>query len=89
LVKVTLKITNPTGLHARPAAQFVQKAAAFKSRVTIIADNRMADAKSILSVMSLKLVCGTVIALTTDGEDEKECIETLAALIENNFGEGR
>ncbi|MDT8903057.1 HPr family phosphocarrier protein [Selenomonadales bacterium 4137-cl] len=88
MIEAVLKISNPTGLHARPAAQFVQKAASFSSKVTIIGNNKVADAKSILSVMGMGLNYGAEITVTADGEDEKECLESLVALIEGNFGEG-
>lgn len=87
MTEVILKVANQTGLHARPAAQFVQKAASFKSKVKISGNNKEADAKSILSVMGMGLAYGTLIAITADGEDEKECIEALTALVESNFGE--
>ncbi|HBW34806.1 HPr family phosphocarrier protein [Desulfosporosinus sp. BICA1-9] len=87
MIDVILKVMNPNGLHARPAAQFVRKAASFNSKVKISGNNKVADAKSILSVMSMGLVYGTAITITADGVDEKECIEALTALVESNFGE--
>lgn len=87
MTEVTLTLTNPTGLHARPAAQFVQKAAKFKSSVKITANNKTIDAKSILAVMSMALAKGTVITISADGLDEQECIQTLRELVETNFGE--
>jgi len=87
VTEATIKLTNPAGLHARPAAQLVQKAASFASKVKISANNKVADAKSILSVMGMGLACGTEIVITADGEDEKECIAALIALIKGNFGE--
>lgn len=89
MIEAVLKITNPTGLHARPAAQFVQTAANYRSKVTIKGNNKTADAKSILAVMSMGLNRGTEITVTVDGEDEKDCLQALVALIEGNFGEGR
>ncbi len=87
--EAVLRITNPTGLHARPAAQFVQTAASFSSKVTIFANNKAADAKSILSVMGMGLNFGTEITVTADGPDEQACLESLVALIAGNFGEGQ
>jgi len=87
MIEMILKVMNPTGLHARPAAQFVQKAASFSSKVKISGNNKVADAKSILSVMSMGLVYGTAITIAAEGEDEKECIEALTALVKSNFGE--
>lgn len=88
MTKIELTLTNAAGLHARPAAQFVQKASAFTSKVTLQAGGKTADAKSILAIMGLGLGQGTKIELTADGSDEAECLAGLQALVEGNFGEG-
>ncbi|MEM2249506.1 MAG: HPr family phosphocarrier protein [Candidatus Bathyarchaeia archaeon] len=80
-------LRNKVGLHARPAALFVRTAAKFKSRITVSKNDRTADAKSILSVLSLGAEKGDCIVIRTEGEDEVEAMEALKALIENNFGE--
>lgn len=82
--QLRLTLTNPHGLHARPAAQFVQKAAAFRCDVKIAAGNRSANAKSILQVLSLGLTRGTDIVVEADGSDEEECLAELAALLADN-----
>lgn len=82
-----ISLTNSSGLHARPAAQFVQKAAAFKSRVTVKAGDKSADAKSILQILSLGAKQGMEICITADGPDEAECVKTLSELIQSGFGE--
>lgn len=87
MLKMQLEITNPTGLHARPAASFVQKVASFKSKVRIAGNNKEADAKSIIGVMSLGLNKGVKVTITADGPDEVECLASLKTLIESNFGE--
>lgn len=88
MIEMELALANQAGLHARPAAQFVQKAAGFKSKVSIAAGGKTADAKSILAVMSLALATGMKFTLTADGEDEQACIAALKELVESNFGEG-
>lgn len=88
MIKMELVLTNAAGLHARPAAQFVQKASSFTSNVTIQAAGKTANAKSILSIMSLSLGQGSKIELIADGPDEAECLAGLRALVESNFGEG-
>ncbi len=80
-------LCNKVGLHARPAALFVRTAAKFKCRITVSKNDRIADAKSILSVLSLGAEKGDCIVIRTEGEDEKEAMEALRALIESNFGE--
>ena len=66
-----ITVQNEVGLHARPATYFIQKA----------------NAKSLLGVLSLGIVKGTNIALIADGSDEKEAVDALVSLIQNNFGE--
>lgn len=87
MTKIELVLNNSAGLHARPAAQFIQKASGFASTVTIQAGERAADAKSILAVMGLGLRQGAKFTLLADGPDEVECVTALQALVENNFGE--
>ncbi|WP_328793735.1 HPr family phosphocarrier protein [Heliomicrobium undosum] len=88
LTEIQLVLMNPTGLHARPASQFVQTAARFKSKVQIIAGSKRADGKSILNVMTMGLKKGADFTVSADGEDEAECLAALQALVEGNFGEG-
>lgn len=87
MIEIELALTNHAGLHARPAAQFVQKAAQFKSKVQIVAGTKTADAKSILAVMGLGLSAGMSFILKVDGEDEQACIDALRHLVESKFGE--
>lgn len=84
---IQVVLNNETGLHARPAAQFVQNAAKFKSKVEINDGKRTADGKSILAVMAIGLGKGSVFIIKADGEDEEACLNTLQQLVENNFGE--
>ena len=82
-----ITVKNEVGLHARPATYFIQKANEFKSGIWVEKEERRVNAKSLLGVLSLGIVQGTVIILTADGVDEQEAVESLSALIENNFGE--
>ena len=80
-------IKNQVGLHARPATFFIQKANEFKSGVWVEKEDRRVNAKSLLGVLSLGIVKGTSIKLIADGSDEKEAVDTLVELVNNNFGE--
>ena len=84
-------IINPTGLHARPASEFVSKAKQFSSRITIknAAQEASApvNAKSIIHLLTLGLTQGSVAELTADGEDEAAAIEALKQLVESGLGE--
>ena len=83
-------IVNPTGLHARPASDFVSTAKKFSSKISITdlnASNQPVNAKSILILLSLGLGQGTAIEISADGTDETEAVDSLVALIETGFGE--
>ena len=75
-------VRNDHGLHARPAALFVQKAGSFACRVQLAKEGGTAvDAKSILPVMGLGVENGETIVLVADGEGEKDALDALEALL--------
>ena len=80
-------IQNTVGLHARPATFFIQKANSFKSSIWIEKNERRANAKSLLGVLSLGVTEGTTITLIADGADEADALEGLASLIDTGFAE--
>ena len=89
MLEGTVKVINPLGLHARAAAQLVRLAGTFRSRILIKrTDNAVfADAKSILSVLTLAASMGRELVLNVDGEDEAEAFEAVSNLFRNGFGE--
>lgn len=83
-------IKNPSGLHARPASDFVAAAGKFKSTKIKLSRPGSGDpvnAKSIVMVLSLGLTQGEELELSAVGEDEVEAVEALTALIDSGFGE--
>lgn len=82
MIQIDVIVRDPTGLHARPAAVFVQAAKGFSSKITIRFDGKEADAKSIMSVMALGIKCESTIALSADGADENDAVEKLKAMLE-------
>jgi len=82
-----LVIKNKLGLHARPAAQFVQAAGKFKSHIRIFKDDQEVDGKSIMGLMTLAACYGSNLKIMAEGEDEDSAVETLSKLIESGFGE--
>ncbi|WP_163579054.1 HPr family phosphocarrier protein [Gracilibacillus saliphilus] len=70
------------GLQARPAAQFVQKANSFTSEIFIEKGTKRINAKSIMGLMSLALSKGNTIKIITDGSDDQEALDELAAFVE-------
>lgn len=67
--EVILIIRNKVGLHARPAALFVQTTGTFKSKVLATKDGREVNAKSILSVLTLGAEQGSMVTVRAEGED--------------------
>ncbi len=83
-------VRNKVGLHARPAAQFVKAAAHFKCSITVenlSKGTAPANAKSILSVLSVAVQMNDRIRLAANGADEADALTALHELIDGNFGE--
>ena len=85
--EITLTIHHKVGLHARPAALFVQTAKQFNCDVKVTHDEREANAKSILGVLTLGANQGAVITIRAEGEDAEQALAALEALVKDNFGE--
>lgn len=84
-----IRIVNQLGLHARAAAQLVRLATTFKSKIILKRrdDAVYADAKSILSVLTLAASIGTELDIEIDGADEHEVLKAIEELFVNGFGE--
>jgi phosphocarrier protein HPr len=80
-------VTNPLGVHARPAAMIVQTASKFKCEVWLIKDGQMVNGKSMLGVMTLAAEMGSVITIRADGPDEAKAIDAIVKVFEIRFGE--
>jgi len=87
---VTLTLTNLHGLHARPAAKFVQTAARFMANVTVIDLSNgkgPVSARSLNAIATLGAIENHQIRISASGEEAKLVLSALKVLIENNFGE--
>ena len=88
--EITLTIVNEIGLHARPAALFVQTASEFQSDIKVrnlTTGSSAVSAKSMFSVLSLGAQKGHQIAVSADGPDAAEALDALRKLVESGFGE--
>ena len=83
----TATIANRRGLHARAAAKFVKLAGQFKAQVIVSKRGMEVSGLSIMGLMMLAAGPGCTIDLTGRGEDAREAITALVALIDNKFGE--
>ncbi len=88
MIKRELEIINKTGLHARPASEFVLLAKKYESKVTIAkVGGEAVNAKSMVRLLAESIGQGTKVELAVDGPDEVEAMEELSKLIESGFGE--
>ncbi|MBU1862298.1 MAG: HPr family phosphocarrier protein [Candidatus Omnitrophica bacterium] len=87
LVTKKFVIKNKLGLHARPAALFVEAASRYKSDIYIRKGSRRVNGKSIMGLMMLAAGCGSKITVEVEGADAHEAIEGLGKIITNNFNE--
>lgn len=78
-------LNNEVGLHARPAALFVQTASKFDSDIYIELEGTKVDGKSIIGVMSLGAFHGEEITLIASGDDAEKAIKELSELIEHGL----
>jgi phosphotransferase system HPr (HPr) family protein len=85
--EVKLEIKNEVGLHARPAALFVQTANKFQSAITVKNGDLSANAKSILHILTLGAEQGSVITVSAEGEDAEQALQALIELNAANYGE--
>ena len=87
MVERSVTIRNTLGLHARPAALFVQAAARFASRITVSNNDEEVDGKSIMGVLMLAAGKGSIVTIRAEGEDSEDAVNTLVALVETGFDE--
>ncbi|MGN1147611.1 MAG: HPr family phosphocarrier protein [Lachnospiraceae bacterium] len=78
-------ITDPEGIHARPAGELVKALKDFTSAITITKDGKSADAKRIFGIMSLAAKQGQEITITADGEDEDTAIKAIEEFLKANL----
>lgn len=85
MVEVNVVIRGEVGLHARPAALFVQTAGKYQSTIWVLHGDRRGNAKSILGVLAVGAVKNSEITICADGVDEVEAVEDLKSLVERDF----
>jgi phosphocarrier protein HPr len=85
--EITTTITHGVGLHARPAALFVQTAKRYAANITVRNGERQANAKSMVQVLTLGAKQGSELTIQAEGDDAEEALQGLKELIEANFHE--
>ena len=78
-------ITDPEGIHARPAGELVKTVKAFTSDIKIAKDGKAMNCKAIFGIMGLGVKKGEEVTITFDGEDEDKACETINAFMQANL----
>jgi phosphotransferase system HPr (HPr) family protein len=87
MTKFSYTITDPLGIHARPAGLFVKKLGEFKSVITISRNDTGAscEGKKLLALMKLKIKQGTAITVKAEGEDEAAAVEAAKSFLSTHL----
>lgn len=80
-------VSNPLGVHARPCALLAQCCVNYKSTVLVKSDDKEADGRNVLNLLSLQIKYGDTMIITIEGEDENEAYEDVLNVIEKEFNE--
>lgn len=86
--QLEMTVRNATGLHARPAKEFVNTAKQFQADVRVHHGEKKANAKSLISMLTLGVERGSQICIVVDGTDEDEALTALETAVSTGLGEG-
>ena len=78
-------ITDPLGIHARPAGELVKVAKMFLSTIKVSCNGKTADAKRLIALMSLGAKQGHTITVSVEGGDEETALNELETFLKKNL----
>lgn len=78
-------ITDPVGIHARPAGMLVKEVKNYASSVTIVKGDKKADARKLMILMSLGVKCGETVTVEVEGADEETAVASLETFFKENL----
>ncbi len=81
MVEAEILVTNPSGLHTRPAKKIVDASKKYSSEIFISKGDKKESAKNLIKLMKLGITSGNKIVLICEGSDESDALESIAALI--------
>lgn len=81
----TYEIKDTVGIHARPAGMLVKEAKKHESKITIVKDDKKAEATKLMAVMGLGVKFGQVVEVEISGADEEDAYENMKAFFEKNL----
>jgi phosphocarrier protein HPr len=80
----TATVSNPKGLHMRPALLIVQLASKFQSEIEIKKESLTVSARSVLDVMTLAATNGSSLVICAKGSDAQAAVDALAHFLETD-----
>jgi len=80
-----MKLLNRYGMHVRPAGLFAKVASRYDAEIMVEKDGNVVSGKSIMALMTLEALCGTVLVVTAKGPQAAEALEELSGLVMRKF----
>lgn len=87
MISKEVVISSKTGMESKMAARLIQKASSYEANIWIQKDERKANAKSLLGLLSLGISPGDTITIITDGRDETTALNELEAFANSGMAE--
>jgi len=87
MISKEITISSKTGLESKMAARLIQKASAYDANIWVQKDERKANAKSLLGLLSLGIIPGETVIIITEGRDEATAIEELSGFIHRGMAD--
>jgi phosphocarrier protein len=78
-------ITDPLGIHARPAGILVKEAKKFTSKITVFKGDKSCDMRKLLALMGMAVKQGDTVTVQIDGDDEADCAAAIEKFMKENF----
>lgn len=86
MVAQKVVVTEPSGLHLRPAGQLCELCLKYESKIQIKKGYQTANAKSVLGVLAARISQGDEIEIVCEGSDEQEALDRIVKVFEDGFG---
>ncbi len=81
----TFTVTDPLGIHARPAGILVKEAKKYNSSITLYKGDKSCDMRKLLALMGLAVKQGDEVTIKIEGDDEEECAAAIEKFMKENF----
>ena len=85
LTEIKFTVTDPLGIHARPAGILVKEAKKFSSKITVWKGDKSCDMRKLLALMGMAVKQNDEITVQVEGDDEAACAEAIEKFLKENF----